>query len=144
MGQRFRVSGKRMKIYIAAGCAGGIAGIFNAPLAGIFFAAEIVLLGTYGLPRFPPWSSPRRFPRSSPAPITALFRRFPSRLYAIVNPFVELPLYTVMAVIVGDSAVLHSFHTPSATASSSCRYIPRSNRSSARFWSAASGIFFPR
>lgn len=42
VGQTMRVSGKRMKVYIAAGCAGGIAGIFNAPIAGIFFAAEIV------------------------------------------------------------------------------------------------------
>ena len=37
VGQASRVSGTRMKVYIAAGCAGGVAGIFNAPLAGIFF-----------------------------------------------------------------------------------------------------------
>ena len=41
-----------MKVYIAAGCAGGIAGMFNAPIAGIFFAAEIVLLGTYEISSF--------------------------------------------------------------------------------------------
>ena len=38
VGKFFRVSGSRMKVYIAAGAAGGIAGMFNAPLAGIFFA----------------------------------------------------------------------------------------------------------
>ncbi|MBU1137516.1 MAG: chloride channel protein, partial [Proteobacteria bacterium] len=47
VGQFFRVSGSRMKVYIAAGAAGGIAGMFNAPIAGIFFASEIVLLGTF-------------------------------------------------------------------------------------------------
>ena len=52
VGQFFRVSGNRMKMYIAAGCAGGIAGMFNAPIAGIFFAAEIVLLGTYEISSF--------------------------------------------------------------------------------------------
>ena len=51
-GQRLRVSGARMKVYIAAGSAGAIAGIFNAPLAGIFFAAEIILLGTYKISSF--------------------------------------------------------------------------------------------
>ena len=52
VGQFSRVSGNRMKVYIAAGCAGGIAGMFNAPIAGIFFAAEIVLLGTYEISSF--------------------------------------------------------------------------------------------
>ncbi|MCI5210860.1 MAG: chloride channel protein, partial [Candidatus Electrothrix sp. ATG2] len=51
-GQKLRVSGARMKVYIAAGSAGAIAGIFNAPLAGIFFAAEIILLGTYKISSF--------------------------------------------------------------------------------------------
>jgi chloride channel protein, CIC family len=54
VGQIFRVSGNRMKVYIAAGCAGGVAGMFNAPIAGIFFASEIVLLGTYEIASFAP------------------------------------------------------------------------------------------
>ena len=52
VGQFFRVSGSRMKVYIAAGAAGGIAGMFNAPIAGIFFASEIVLLGTFEISSF--------------------------------------------------------------------------------------------
>lgn len=44
VGQFFRVTGDRMKVYIAAGCAGGIAAMFNAPIAGVFFASEIVLM----------------------------------------------------------------------------------------------------
>ena len=36
----------------AAGCVGGIAGIFNVPLVGMFFASEIVLLGTYEIGSF--------------------------------------------------------------------------------------------
>ncbi|MBF0429631.1 MAG: chloride channel protein, partial [Fibrobacteria bacterium] len=51
-GQFFRVSSDRMKVYVAAGCAGGVGAMFNAPIAGVFFAAEIVLLGTYEISAF--------------------------------------------------------------------------------------------
>ena len=52
VGQLFRVSGNRMKLLIAAGAAGGIAATFNAPIAGVMFATEIVLLGNYELTSF--------------------------------------------------------------------------------------------
>ncbi|MDT8336044.1 MAG: chloride channel protein, partial [Desulfurivibrionaceae bacterium] len=32
VGQFFRVSGVRMKVYVAAGCAGGVGAMFNAPI----------------------------------------------------------------------------------------------------------------
>ncbi len=44
VGQFFRVSGSRMKVYIAAGAAGGIAGMFNAPIAGIFLLRRLFFL----------------------------------------------------------------------------------------------------
>ena len=107
IGQRFRVSGKRMKIYIAAGCAGGIAGIFNAPLAGMFFASEIVLLGTYEISSF---SALVIASALSTVVSRAYYGEIPAFSipdYTIVNAFVELPLYTIMAIIVGVTAVLH-------------------------------------
>ena len=107
VGQRFRVSGKRMKVYIAAGCAGGIAGIFNAPLAGMFFAAEIVLLGTYEISSF---SALVIASALSTVVSRAYYGEIPAFSipdYTIVNAFVELPLYTIMAIIVGVTAVLH-------------------------------------
>lgn len=106
-GQRLRVSGRRMKVYIAAGCAGGVAGIFNAPIAGVFFAAEIVLLGSYGISSFSglvvasamSTVVSRAYYGGTPA--------FPIPDYHIVNPVVELPLYTIMALLIGLLAVLH-------------------------------------
>jgi CIC family chloride channel protein len=50
LGQLFKLSEEKVKILIACGAAGGIAATFNAPLAGIFFALEVIL-GEYG-PRF--------------------------------------------------------------------------------------------
>jgi len=107
VGQRFRVSGKRMKIYIAAGCAGGIAGIFNAPLAGVFFAAEIVLLGTYEISSFSALVIASALSTVVTRAYYGAVPAFPIPDYTIVNAFVELPLYTLLAVIVGVVAVLH-------------------------------------
>ncbi|WP_448875297.1 chloride channel protein [Desulfobulbus propionicus] len=107
VGQRFRVSGKRMKVYIAAGSAGGIAGIFNAPLAGMFFAAEIVLLGTYEISSFSALVISSALATIVSRAYYGEVPAFPIPDYAIVNPFVELPLYTLMAIIVGVTAVMH-------------------------------------
>ena len=42
-GQKLRLSDERVRTLAAAGAAGGIAAAFNAPIAGVFFALEIVL-----------------------------------------------------------------------------------------------------
>ncbi|MFZ0283278.1 MAG: chloride channel protein [Bacteroidales bacterium] len=43
LGQLFRLSEDKKRILVACGAAGGIAATFNAPLAGIFFALEVIL-----------------------------------------------------------------------------------------------------
>ncbi len=107
VGQFFRVSGDRMKVYIAAGCAGGIGAMFNAPMAGVFFASEIVLLGTYEISSFSALVI-------SSAIATVVARAtygespaFPIPDYQIVNPMMEIPLYVLMGIIVGLIAVIH-------------------------------------
>ncbi len=52
IGQMMSASENRMKLLIASGAAGAIAATFNAPIAGIMFAVEIVLLGNYELSSF--------------------------------------------------------------------------------------------
>lgn len=51
-GQLLRFSEGRMKILIGCGVSGGIAATFNAPIAGVFFAHEIVLLSSFELSSF--------------------------------------------------------------------------------------------
>jgi chloride channel protein, CIC family len=42
-GQLFHMSDARIRTLVACGAAGGIAATFNAPIAGVFFALEIIL-----------------------------------------------------------------------------------------------------
>ncbi len=51
-GQLFKMSGDRLKVLVACGVAGGVAATFNAPLAGVFFAQEIVLLASFEMTSF--------------------------------------------------------------------------------------------
>lgn len=43
LGRVLRVPESRMRLLVACGAAGGIAATFNAPLAGVFFAMELIL-----------------------------------------------------------------------------------------------------
>ncbi|NMM30229.1 MAG: chloride channel protein [Cellulomonas sp.] len=46
-GRFLKINEARMKVLVACGAAGGIAATFNAPLAGVFFAMELMLLGDF-------------------------------------------------------------------------------------------------
>jgi CIC family chloride channel protein len=43
LGQRLRVAEPRLKLLVACGAAGGISATFNAPIAGVLFALELLL-----------------------------------------------------------------------------------------------------
>ncbi|MFJ7150309.1 chloride channel protein [Streptomyces sp. NPDC100445] len=51
LGRLARVTEGRLRLLVACGAAGGIAATFNAPLAGVFFAMELVL-GTFSAEAF--------------------------------------------------------------------------------------------
>jgi CIC family chloride channel protein len=108
VGQFFRVSGNRMKLYIAAGCAGGVAGMFNAPIAGVFFAAEIVLLGTYEISSFSALIAASAISTVVTRSYFGEANLFVIPQYNVVNHFIELPLYALLAVITGFIAVFHT------------------------------------
>jgi len=53
LGKLLRVSARRMKTYVGCGGAAGIAATFNAPVAGMIFAVEIIL-GDFGVAQLSP------------------------------------------------------------------------------------------
>jgi CIC family chloride channel protein len=107
VGQFFRVSGDRMKVYIAAGCAGGIGAMFNAPMAGVFFASEIVLLGTYEMSSFSALVISSAIATVVARAVYGESPAFPIPDYQLVNPMLEIPLYILMGIVVGVIAVIH-------------------------------------
>ena len=53
VGQILRVPAARLRTLVGCGAAAGIAGTFNAPIAGALFAVEVIL-GDFGVPQFSP------------------------------------------------------------------------------------------
>ncbi len=109
VGNIFRISGDKLKVYVAAGCAGGVGAMFNAPIAGVFFAAEIVLVGTYEISSFSVLVI-------SSAMATVVSRAyygenpaFPIPEFHLLNPLAEIPLYMILGVIIGIFAVIHIY-----------------------------------
>ncbi len=142
VGQMFKLSGNRIKLLIAAGSAGGIAATFNAPIAGVMFASEIVLLGNYELTSF------------AAIIISSGIATVVSRSYYGEHPVFtvpayevnahEIPLYILFGIIVGVLAVLYIrvFHTIKDTFDRS-RIHPHLKPVIGAFLVGLIGIFYP-
>ncbi|UCD34545.1 MAG: chloride channel protein [Nitrospiraceae bacterium] len=105
VGQVFKVSGNRIKLLIAAGSAGAVAATFNAPIAGVMFATEIVLLGNYELTSFSAIVI-------SSGLATVVSRAFYGASPAFTVPTYEvtafeIPLYILLGLLIGVTAVLY-------------------------------------
>lgn len=104
-GQWLRLSDDRMRALVAAGAASGVAAAFNAPIAGVFFALEIILgeisgsaLGVVVLSAV--ISSVVTQVVAGPEPA------FHVPAYAF-NSVWELPLYLVLGILAGPLAAIY-------------------------------------
>jgi CIC family chloride channel protein len=104
LGQFFHVSSDRLKILVGCGVAGGLAAVFNAPIAGVVFAVEVIL-ADFSLKAFSPIII-------SSVIATAISRSFigSSPIFEIpdysLHSFAELPLYLLLGLIGGVVAAL--------------------------------------
>jgi len=109
----FGIHGNRVRILLGCGAAGGIAASFNAPLAGVVFAVEVIL-GELEAKTF------------IPIVISSVFATLVSNTifgvriiqvsdYHLVSPFYESVLYLGLGICAGIIALLlmrflHAFH----------------------------------
>lgn len=103
LGQLLHVSPRRMKTFVGCGAAAGIAATFNAPVAGMLFAVEIIL-GDFGVAMLSPiivssvtaTAVSRAYLGSAPA--------FAVPGYELVSP-VELVYYVILGLVAALVAV---------------------------------------
>ncbi len=106
VGQTIRAHPSRMRVLVAAGAGAAIAAAFDAPIAGMMFALEIVLLGNFDIEHFPPLV----VSVGTAVVVTeALYGRevtFHIPKFSIVSPWIEVPLYALLGVFIGVLGVV--------------------------------------
>ncbi len=96
-GQRFQLSSEQVRNLLACGAAAGIAVVFNAPIAGVFFALEAILI------QMDSWAFANIVIASVAASVVGqiFLGKNPAFLipaYELVSP-IELPLYLLLGVL---------------------------------------------
>jgi CIC family chloride channel protein len=104
IGQYLHLSEERIKILVGCGAAAGISSVFNAPIAGVMFAAEIIL-GDFTIATFSPVLVSSVVASVLTRSVLGNHPAFDVPSYSMVSAL-EVPLYMIMGIIMGGTAVL--------------------------------------
>jgi CIC family chloride channel protein len=105
-GQLFKISGNRLRILVGCGAAGGISAVFNAPIAGVMFAVEIIL-GDFGIRTLTPVVLSSVAASVTARTILGNKSVFEVAPYQLVSPW-EIPLYLCLGVLAGLVAIVYT------------------------------------
>ncbi|MGI5819935.1 MAG: chloride channel protein [Armatimonadota bacterium] len=104
LGRFFPGSHHRRRLLFACGAAAGVAATFNAPLAGAFFALEIVL-GTWGAEAFAPVVISAVVASAIGRHVFGAAPAFDVPAYSVTT-FAELPIFAVLGLLSAIAGVL--------------------------------------
>ena len=104
-GQVLRQSDDRTRTLVAAGAAGAISAAFNAPIAGIFFALELII-GELGGGLFGSITLAAVISAVFTQAVSGAEPAFHVPVYIFNSPL-ELPLYLVLGVLAGSIAAIY-------------------------------------
>lgn len=107
VGQFFRLRRRNLKVLVAAGVAAGISATFNAPLAGVIFASEIIL-GSFAVQHLTPivLASVLADVVQQHIGEYGLSPVFRSLNYEYMSSFAEVPPYLLFGLLCGITAVM--------------------------------------
>ncbi|NJP05620.1 MAG: CBS domain-containing protein [Chloroflexaceae bacterium] len=105
VGLRLRRSAERVTTLLTSGVAGAIAAAFNAPIAGVFFALEVIA-GNFSTTLFAPVVLAAVVASIIGRALLSPETTFASPVYTLVNPLVETPLYVLLGLLAAVVGVL--------------------------------------
>ncbi|MBI3092466.1 MAG: chloride channel protein [Candidatus Tectomicrobia bacterium] len=103
VGQLLKVSTERLRLFAACGAAGGLAAIFNAPIAGALFILETVL-GDFGYETFSPIVVAAVLATAMSRFVLGDFSVITVPAYALVSHWEFIP-YLILGIAAGFAAV---------------------------------------
>ena len=104
IGQFLKITGSKLRTLVACGAAAGIAGTFNAPIAGALFSMEIIL-GDFGISQFSPIVVSSVSATVVSRHFLGNFPAFVIPKYQLVSIFEMIP-YTILGILAGFAALL--------------------------------------